>query len=188
MIFVLSSKGLSGSSSAMHLEDRPNSVMGSGGNLHLISGPSSPSVISGDNYRRDWAHHLLTRGGSGVAGSGRASSVLSLHSAPPTTTSPSDNFRNSASDLSRLNGNGSPGFGRHRWVLVQQVIENILVYKVCNHNDLYYRAAATGQHQHRQNHTQMIPNYRQYSTSPPPSGSPVPSSSATDSFRQMVKH
>lgn len=103
--------GLGGSNSTVHLltsDDRPNSVLGSAQNLHQfggqIRGQSSPSGRGGDNYRRDWAHHLLSRGGSNGLGGGRASSVMSLHSAPPMN---SDNFRNSTSDLSRLNGGSS---------------------------------------------------------------------------------
>jgi len=95
-------------------EERSSSVLGS---LNNLSGPSSPSVIS-DNYRKDWAHHHNNRGGSVLQG-GRASSVISLHSG--LGYSSSDNFRNSASDLSRVpshgvhpNGNLSPRFLRDR--------------------------------------------------------------------------
>jgi hypothetical protein len=84
----------------LHDGERPNSVVGSS---HSHFPP--PSSGGSDNYRKDWAHHLApsssrgsNNGGGGLHG-GRASSVISLHSAP--ALSPLDNFRNSTSDLSR---------------------------------------------------------------------------------------
>ncbi|ODN02210.1 hypothetical protein Ocin01_04458 [Orchesella cincta] len=71
------------SSSNMDLlteQDRPRS--GLGGNASVLS----------DNYRKDWAHHNSR--GNGPA---RASSVISLHSAPPLSNS--ENFRHSSVDL-----------------------------------------------------------------------------------------
>ncbi|CAL8109538.1 unnamed protein product [Orchesella dallaii] len=71
------------SSSNMDLlteQDRPRSGMG--GNASVLS----------DNYRKDWAHHN-SKGNGPV----RASSVISLHSAPPLSNS--ENFRHSSVDL-----------------------------------------------------------------------------------------
>ncbi|OXA51283.1 hypothetical protein Fcan01_14464 [Folsomia candida] len=157
--YMVNASRLGGSNSTVHLltsDDRPNSVLGSAQNLHQfggqIRGQSSPSGRGGDNYRRDWAHHLLSRGGSNGLGGGRASSVMSLHSAPPMN---SDNFRNSTSDLSRLNGGSS----------VRTV------------------SPSGGGGYVRQSTTTSGPSYRQYSASPPPSASPSETSSRASPVR-----
>lgn len=73
--------GLSSSNMDLVSEhDRPRS--GLGGNASVLS----------DNYRKDWAHHN-SRG----HGPARASSVISLNSAPPLSNT--ENFRHSSVDL-----------------------------------------------------------------------------------------
>jgi hypothetical protein len=77
---------------------RPGSILGSMNNLS-----NSPSSVISDNYRKDWAHHVGRGGGSSILHGGRASSVISLHSAPgySSATASDLNFRNSTSDLSQ---------------------------------------------------------------------------------------
>lgn len=68
-------------------QERPRS--GLGGNASVLS----------DNYRKDWVHHHNSRG-NGPGGPARASSVISLHSAPH--LSHSENFRHSSVDLTAV--------------------------------------------------------------------------------------